>query len=342
MAIAIPTHVIAQSEDQVAIIETKSGNFVIELFPDIAPSHVNNFITLSNDGYYDGTVFHRVIKDFMIQGGDPNTKDPNIINLWGTGGPGYSIDEEFNDISHERGIVSMARSSDPNSAGSQFFIVHDDASFLDGQYTVFGRISGDESFVTLDKIANMETVSGDRPKNWQDTEIISITFVDKEITSTRNNFDENMNDEMMMDDEKEDGGGCLIATATFGSEMAPQVQNLREIRDNTVLETESGRMFMMGFNHIYYAFSPTVADLERKDPVVREIVQTTITPMMTSLSILKDLEINSEAEMISYGVLIILINILMYAGAPLVTLYILKRQLSRMIQNKKNSNCLEF
>ena len=98
-----------------ATIETKSGNFVIEFFPDVAPSHVNNFITLSQDGFYDGTVFHRVINGFMIQGGDPNTKDPELISLWGTGGPDHSVDAEFNDISHERGIVSMARSSNPNS-----------------------------------------------------------------------------------------------------------------------------------------------------------------------------------------------------------------------------------
>ena len=138
--VIVPMHASAQSENMMATVETKSGNFVIEFFPDVAPSHVNNFITLSQDGFYDGTVFHRVINGFMIQGGDPNTKDPELISLWGTGGPDHSVDAEFNDISHERGIVSMARSSNPNSAGSQFFIVHEDASFLDGQYTVFGRI----------------------------------------------------------------------------------------------------------------------------------------------------------------------------------------------------------
>ena len=174
--VIVPMHASAQSENMMATIETKSGNFVIEFFPDVAPSHVNNFITLSQDGFYDGTVFHRVINGFMIQGGDPNTKDPELISLWGTGGPDHSVDAEFNDISHERGIVSMARSSNPNSAGSQFFIVHEDASFLDGQYTVFGRIVGDESFTTLDNIANMDTLPSDVPVDWQNTEIISITF----------------------------------------------------------------------------------------------------------------------------------------------------------------------
>ena len=114
--VIVPMHASAQSENMMATVETKSGNFVIEFFPDVAPSHVNNFITLSQDGFYDGTVFHRVINGFMIQGGDPNTKDPELISLWGTGGPDHSVDAEFNDISHERGIVSMARSSNPNAA----------------------------------------------------------------------------------------------------------------------------------------------------------------------------------------------------------------------------------
>ena len=293
--VIVPMHASAQSENMMATVETKSGNFVIEFFPDVAPSHVNNFITLSQDGFYDGTVFHRVINGFMIQGGDPNTKDPELISLWGTGGPDHSVDAEFNDISHERGIVSMARSSNPNSAGSQFFIVHEDASFLDGQYTVFGRIVGDESFTTLDNIANMDTLPSDVPVDWQNTEIISITF-----------------EENMMSEEMNDGGGCLIATAAFGSEMAPQVQSLREVRDNIILETESGKTFMTSFNHVYYAFSPAMADLERKDPMVRDTVRAVITPMIASLTIFENIEINSEVDVITYGVLVILANIIMY------------------------------
>ena len=316
--VIVPMHASAQSENMMATVETKSGNFVIEFFPDVAPSHVNNFITLSQDGFYDGTVFHRVINGFMIQGGDPNTKDPELISLWGTGGPDHSVDAEFNDISHERGIVSMARSSNPNSAGSQFFIVHEDASFLDGQYTVFGRIVGDESFTTLDNIANMDTLPSDVPVDWQNTEIISITF-----------------EENMMSEEMNDGGGCLIATAAFGSEMAPQVQSLREVRDNIILETESGKTFMTSFNHVYYAFSPAMADLERKDPMVRDTVRAVITPMIASLTIFENIEINSEVDVITYGVLVILANIIMYVGTPLIALYILKQYLSRMSKNKK-------
>ncbi len=321
--VIVPMHASAQSENMMATVETKSGNFVIEFFPDVAPSHVNNFITLSQDGFYDGTVFHRVINGFMIQGGDPNTKDPELISLWGTGGPDHSVDAEFNDISHERGIVSMARSSNPNSAGSQFFIVHEDASFLDGQYTVFGRIVGDESFTTLDNIANMDTLPSDVPVDWQNTEIISITF------------EENMMSEEMMSEEMNDGGGCLIATAAFGSEMAPQVQSLREVRDNIILETESGKTFMTSFNHVYYAFSPAMADLERKDPIVRDTVRAVITPMIASLTIFENIEINSEVDVITYGVLVILANIIMYVGTPLIALYILKQYLSRMSKNKK-------
>ena len=332
-SIMVPLYASAQSENMVATVETKSGNFVIEFFPDVAPSHVNNFITLSKDGYYDGTVFHRVINGFMIQGGDPNTKDPKLISLWGTGGPNYSVNAEFNDISHERGIVSMARSQDPNSAGSQFFIVHRDARSLDGQYTVFGKIVGDESFTTLDKIANMETLPNDVPVDWQNTEIISITF--DETMPDETMPDETMPDETMPDETMPDGGGCLIATAAFGSEMAPQVQNLREIRDNIVLETKSGKTFMTSFNHIYYAFSPTVADLERENPIVRDIVQITITPMIASLTMLENIDINSEATMISYGMLIILVNIFMYVGIPLTVLYILKQYFTSISKNKK-------
>ncbi len=126
-------------EDVVAIIETKFGEIVVEFFPDRAPGHVDNFIKLARKGFYDGTIFHRVIPGFMIQGGDPNTKGDDKSG-YGRGGPGYTIDAEFNDTPHKRGILSMARSMNPNSAGSQFFIVVKDSTFLDGKYTVFGRV----------------------------------------------------------------------------------------------------------------------------------------------------------------------------------------------------------
>ena len=113
----------------VAIIETNLGNITIGFFPNDAPNHVRNFIILSNTGFYDGTFFHRIIPGFMIQGGDPNTIDGDP-STWGTGGPDERLDAEFNNIKHNRGIVSMARSADPNSAGSQFFIVHQDSTFL--------------------------------------------------------------------------------------------------------------------------------------------------------------------------------------------------------------------
>jgi len=140
----------AQEDDKLVILNTVSGKIVIEFFPGDAPKHVANFINLTESGFYDRTIFHRVIKDFMIQGGDPKTKPGayDTPNEWGTGDPGYTVDAEFNDIKHNRGIVSMARSNDPNSAGSQFFIVHNDSNFLDGQYTVFGRIVTQESFDT--------------------------------------------------------------------------------------------------------------------------------------------------------------------------------------------------
>ena len=134
-------------------IETNLGNIEFKLLPELAPEHVRNFSKLSKDGFYDGTLFHRVIPGFMIQGGDPNTKDPNMKNQWGMGGPGYSIKAEFNSRSHLRGIISMARSTDPDSAGSQFFIMHANNTGLDRQYTVFGEVT--EGMDIVDKIAEL-------------------------------------------------------------------------------------------------------------------------------------------------------------------------------------------
>ncbi len=141
-------------------IETNFGNIVLKLFPDVAPETVRNFEKLAKSGFYDGTLFHRVIPGFMIQGGDPNTKTPDK-SKWGTGGPGYSLKAEFNSRSHRRGIVSMARAQDPNSAGSQFFIVTTDSTFLDRQYTVFGEVI--EGMDTADKIVNLQRDKNDCP-----------------------------------------------------------------------------------------------------------------------------------------------------------------------------------
>ena len=143
-----------------AVIETKFGNIELKFFPDVAPNHVNNFIELAQKGFYDGTIFHRVIPGFMIQGGDPNSKDPDK-SKHGTGGPGYTVKAEFNQKPHKRGTLSMARSSNPDSAGSQFFICVADSSFLDGQYTVFGEvISGME---VVDKIVSQPRDRRDNP-----------------------------------------------------------------------------------------------------------------------------------------------------------------------------------
>lgn len=133
-----------------AVLETTEGTMKLEFFADKAPGHVQNFVKLAEDGFYDGTKFHRVIKGFMIQGGCPKGT--------GTGGPGYTIDAEFNDTAHTKGILSMARSSDPNSAGSQFFICHGEAAFLNGEYTAFGQLVEGED--TLDKIATAKVERG--------------------------------------------------------------------------------------------------------------------------------------------------------------------------------------
>jgi len=497
MLIPISTQAFAQSEDKLAILETTQGNIVIEFFPDDAPNHVSNFMNLTETGFYDGVLFHRIIPGFMIQGGDPNTIDGDP-STWGIGGPGYSVKAEFNDIKHNRGIVSMARSQDPNSAGSQFFIVHQNSNFLDQQYTVFGRIVTDESFETLDKIASLETGQRDIPINTDEANItkaflvnrsevmdllglgqpervnssldiptqpsegtgnqlyenkeldvsflapegwflqqpekvdentpdivavgpkigeinsvISLRVTEKggktfddfiseknellqEVVSTGSleiisqekltingreayvtnakgvfqsgsaSFDVKFKETTIVGDDKfytfaysnglddfdnqlpryedsidsfttlsektnvelteqseqmDEGGGCLIATATFGSELAPQVQQLRELRDNTILSTQSGATFMTGFNQFYYSFSPTIADFERENPLFRESVKLTITPMLTSLSILNYANIDSEQEMLGYGVSLILLNIGMYFVAPVMLIH---------------------
>jgi peptidyl-prolyl cis-trans isomerase B (cyclophilin B) len=164
------------NNNEVAVIKTSEGEMVVEFWPDVAPKTVENFKTLAKKGFYDGTCFHRVIKDFMIQGGDPKTKDPAQEGSWGTGDPGYKIKAEFNDKPHVRGVLSMARSQDPDSAGSQFFICHGDPRFLDRQYTAFGKlIKGDD---VLEKIATTPTHPPDRPNKRMVVESIKIVAAD--------------------------------------------------------------------------------------------------------------------------------------------------------------------
>jgi len=469
-------------KDPVVQIETELGNIVIELFVRDAPQHTQNFVVLTGSGYYDGTLFHRIIPGFMIQGGDPNTIDGDP-NIWGQGGPDDKLNAEFNSIKHNRGIVSMARSADPNSAGSQFFIVHENSNFLDGEYTAFGRIASEESFKTLDKIAAVQTGVSDRPANPEQVRILKAELIPRElildiipyvepertgevITSTGNQIFENQEldisfsapegwllqrsdktsnnpnapdiavvgpktdginpvisltientndktlddliteknnildevvyqnkleilsqqkiksnvyetiaigtfevddeivkikfseimilsdkksytfaysnylnnfndhvpkfqdtlnsfkilsvDEMMInsstDNSSEEGGGCLIATAAYGSELAPQVQMLREIRDNQLMNTESGKSFMSGFNELYYLFSPTIADMERESPVFKEIVKAGLTPMLSTLAIMDNAE--TELEVLGLGLSVIALNLGMYIGLP--------------------------
>ena len=507
------------------LINMHEGTFLIELFPEDAPNTVNNFLKLVESGYYDGIVFHRIIPGFMIQAGDPNTKDPESDrSLWGTRGPGYTIKEEFNTLQHDRGIVSMARSHDVDSAGSQFFIVHKDSNFLDGDYTAFGRlVAGTYSHRQLDTVARLATdqhnapldvlkatiieakiispyatVFGDPDRNvslvkkvqtpegmvdkyfsplhkvsfvlpyrWtvvegtadlvegkiagpgdylnitleptemehnvqvqiektgftpqvlvlseerdpressgvstafflikgaeepkvlsnyvfenddgrkahmlvttQDLQtptetfqfkILQLHFINSEFSysiiyvnltewfryevnafiQTVNAFEVIFDGKMQPINFSRDPifkqliidakaapepeslppvriGGCLIATASYGSELAPQVQQLRELRDNTILQTESGSAFMTGFNQLYYSFSPVIADYERENQIFKEVVKLTITPLLTSLTLLQYADIDSESEMVGYGIGVILLNIGMYFIAPAV------------------------
>ena len=155
-----------------AIIKTKFGDMDIVFFPEKAPKHVENFIALAKSGFYNGTIFHRVIPGFMIQGGDPNTKDLNKPETYGQGGPSQRLKAEFNDIPHRRGILSMARTSDPNSAGSQFFIVVKDSNFLDGQYTAFGEVV--KGMEVVDKIVGLPKNSRDLPTERAEMTIVVV------------------------------------------------------------------------------------------------------------------------------------------------------------------------
>jgi len=485
-----PVFAQTQVSDELVILHTSSGDMVIELFPPDAPKTVSNFLDLSKQGFYDGTIFHRIIKDFMIQGGDPNTKDTKKITEWGYGGADHTVPAEFNTIMHKRGIVSMARNTDPDSASSQFFIVHKDAPTLDQQYAVFGRLVTQESFDTLDKIAELETtgpetnyiptelfeakiqkaevksrsdipdlldqkdppriqppviesiqpyssedfgISFDAVSTWeiQETqnqdarypvitmtsptdgaftpsvlifiknststsleefstetkksyeELIKtgyLTILGEEKTSingndalirnsigkyvtasetfdvqyrettfqgdekfytvtyvnTVDNFDRSLSEydqivnSLTIKENSSDGdGGCLIATATYGTELSPQVQILREMRDNIVLRTSSGTTFMDNFNAIYYSFSPTVADWERQYPLFKESVKLVLTPMISTLSILSYAGIDSEQEMIGYGLIIILVNAGLYFVAPTALIIKMKKILKK-------------
>ncbi|ABK78454.1 peptidyl-prolyl cis-trans isomerase (rotamase) [Cenarchaeum symbiosum A] len=500
----------AYAEDRLVVLHTKSGDIAIEFFADDAPGHVENYISLVESGFYDRTVFHRVIEGFMIQGGDPKTKPDGYdsVGEWGTGDPGYMIDAEFNTIKHNRGILSMARSQNPDSAGSQFFIVHRASNFLDGQYTAFGRVVTQEGLDTLDVIATLETPPGETiPLRWGEGEITSAEVVDRssvdnlldlgepermnlppemsdppleivsgtytnddlgiefdapdgwsvqspakttasapdmifvgpqvegfnpaiaitidprgsmslddkvaqnqrlldeqdgpvgfevlsENTTDINEFeafakdargtfplsgenvtitfrevvlatpdlfytltyssrDSAFNDYLgefnsllysftvlpgaraqtplqlggqeapldaaeggMSDDATSEGGGCLIATAAYGTELAPQVQQLREVRDGTLMSTASGSAFMSAFNSAYYAFSPAVADLERESPAVREAVRLLITPMLATLSLMSLAEEGSEQQVLGLGIAVISLNLGMYVAAP--------------------------
>jgi peptidyl-prolyl cis-trans isomerase B (cyclophilin B) len=156
-----------------ATIETNFGKIAFELLPNLAPETVRSFVNLAKTSFYNGVLFHRVIPGFMIQGGDPNTKKSDK-NKWGTGGPGYTIKAEFNSKSHLRGIVSMARATDPDSAGSQFFIVTTDSTFLDRQYTVFGQVI--EGMDVADKIVNLPRDKNDCPN--QEAKMLHVIISD--------------------------------------------------------------------------------------------------------------------------------------------------------------------
>src|SRR4051794_28020444 len=164
--------------NEVAVIKTTAGDMVIEFWPDVAPKTVENFKKLARQGFYDGTAFHRIVKGFMIQGGDPLTKDPNKEAVYGTGDPGYKIKAEFSKKLHERGVLSMARSQDPDSAGSQFFICLGRAEHLDNKYTAFGKvIKGEDVLVKIGNTPVVPSRSGEPSKPTTRVSVESVKIV---------------------------------------------------------------------------------------------------------------------------------------------------------------------
>ncbi len=167
---------------EVAVITTDHGEMLIEMWPDVAPKTVENFKKLAGAEFYDGQAFHRIMDGFMIQGGDPLTKNPEEKANWGTGGPGYKIQAEFNNRKHVRGVISMARSADPDSAGSQFFICLADVPQLDGAYTAFGRlVAGNEVLEKLAKVPTQASPTGELSSPVERTGIQSIRFEQREV-----------------------------------------------------------------------------------------------------------------------------------------------------------------
>jgi peptidyl-prolyl cis-trans isomerase B (cyclophilin B) len=164
------------SQNEVAVIKTSEGDMVVQFWTDAAPNTIENFKKLAKQGFYNGTIFHRIVKGFMIQGGDPNSKDPSKEAKYGEGGPGYKIKAEFNDHSHERGVISMAREPDPDSAGSQFFICLAPVTRLDHQYTTFGKlIKGDD---VLTKIGDTPVTRNSMGENSKPTKRVTIEKID--------------------------------------------------------------------------------------------------------------------------------------------------------------------
>ena len=164
------------ASNEIAVIKTSEGDMVVEFWTDAAPNTIENFKKLARSGFYNGTIFHRIVKGFMIQGGDPNSKDPAKENKYGDGGPGYKIKAEFNDHSHERGVLSMAREPDPDSAGSQFFVCLAPVTRLDHQYTTFGKlIKGDD---VLEKIGNTPVTRNSMGENSKPTKRVTIEKID--------------------------------------------------------------------------------------------------------------------------------------------------------------------
>jgi len=166
------------ASNEVAVIKTNEGEMVVQFWTDAAPNTIENFKKLARSGFYDGTIFHRIVKGFMIQGGDPNSKDPGKESRYGEGGPGYKIKAEFNDHSHQRGVISMAREPDPDSAGSQFFICLAPVPRLDGEYTTFGKlIKGDDVLQKIGDTPVTRNSAGESSKPTKRVVIESIKIV---------------------------------------------------------------------------------------------------------------------------------------------------------------------
>ncbi|NWK02683.1 hypothetical protein HX804_05240 [Marine Group I thaumarchaeote] len=268
-------------------------------------------------------------KEFYVEGATITIS--GFVKDFDTSDPMRSVDVTIMILAPNGNLVSVAQVTPSSDGNYSTTVIADGMISTEGDYTVKAKWSAQEN-QTMFKFGGSSGVPAteEEPTEQVEEEVEAEPEVDVEpvMGSTQPVCGPGtvLKNGLCVAEQQKKGGGCLIATAAFGSELAPQIQFLREIRDNTVLQTQSGSAFMTGFNQFYYSFSPTIADYERENPAFKETVKIAITPLLTSLAILNYVDIDSEEEMLGYGIGVILLNIGMYFVAPAVVIFKIKNR----------------